>query len=277
IFRHSDIPTAHWGDFEMRDVSHFVIYVTNASWARSTILPFASIPALCYKDASLVCSACKETRYCSCVTKCTSPVSHVFVCLNVSHSSAECQQAAWKHHKIGCKIQQQLNVVNAEMAAKPRARPAKNRCTGCNERGRDFYSCDECGYQACESCESDSSNGAHRMRFRPVIPGREDVAHTSLRPGTCYSRDGTTVTVQNMVLICAVSVCTCYCAGSNFGNKYCELEPKWYHGNGRGKSYNGDRHPEGYGDFPEEMYEAEERECNNCGKVTRVFKKEYCM
>lgn len=53
------------------------------------------------------------------------------------------------------------------------------------------------------------------------------------------------------------------------------MEPRWYHQNGRtGERYKGDRHPEdGY--IPE-VYEAKERACNNCGKVTKVFKKEYC-
>ena len=68
---------------------------------------------------------------------------------------------------------------------------------------------------------------------------------------------------------------TCYCPTSNFGNNYCEMEPKWYHTDGNGRAYKGDRHPEGYGDeYPDNMYESEARACNNCGKVTKVFKKE---
>ncbi|KAF8576570.1 hypothetical protein K439DRAFT_1538752 [Ramaria rubella] len=72
--------------------------------------------------------------------------------------------------------------------------------------------------------------------------------------------------------------CTCYCPKSNFGNPYCDREPRDYHGNGRnGKTYKGDRHPEAYdAPYPDSCYEAEPRACNNCGVVTRVFKKEYC-
>ncbi|KAH9950648.1 hypothetical protein B0H21DRAFT_706214 [Amylocystis lapponica] len=69
---------------------------------------------------------------------------------------------------------------------------------------------------------------------------------------------------------------TCYCEDSNFGRLYCEMEPRWYHTNGRGQAYRGDRHPEPYGEpFPEEAYEPEPRECNNCGEVTRMLKQEY--
>ncbi|KAI0373791.1 hypothetical protein BV20DRAFT_1096989 [Pilatotrama ljubarskyi] len=78
--------------------------------------------------------------------------------------------------------------------------------------------------------------------------------------------------------VCDSNNGTCYCSGSNFGNKYCEMEPRWYHGNGRGKSYNGDRHPEVYPgeEYGEEVYEPEPRARNNCGVVTKVFRKEYC-
>ncbi|KAH8092662.1 hypothetical protein BXZ70DRAFT_452480 [Cristinia sonorae] len=68
---------------------------------------------------------------------------------------------------------------------------------------------------------------------------------------------------------------TCYCTDNNFGTEYCWMEPRWYHRNGRtGEDYKGDRHPQGR--YEEEMYEPEPRACHNCGKVTRVFKKEYC-
>ncbi|KAI1786878.1 hypothetical protein LXA43DRAFT_1032006 [Ganoderma leucocontextum] len=162
----------------------------------------------CQKDATMACSACKYTRYCS----------------------EECQRTDWKTHKKGCKIQQMLNTINEEHAAKPRARPPKNRCTGCNVRFSEDYPCDgeceTCGYLACESCICDYSNG------------------------------------------------TCYCPNSNFGNSYCEMEPKWYHTDGNGRAYKGDRHPEGYGEYPDDVYEPEARACNNCGKVTKMFKKE---
>ena len=53
------------------------------------------------------------------------------------------------------------------------------------------------------------------------------------------------------------------------------MEPKWYHTDGHGRGYKGDRHPEGYGEYPDDVYEPDARACNSCGKVTKVFKKEY--
>ena len=69
---------------------------------------------------------------------------------------------------------------------------------------------------------------------------------------------------------------TCYCAGSNFGRNYCEMEPRWYHTDGNGRPYSGDRHPDPWDEpYRDEIYEPEPRACNNCGKVTRIFKEEY--
>ena len=70
---------------------------------------------------------------------------------------------------------------------------------------------------------------------------------------------------------------TCYCPNSNFGRNYCEMEPRWYHADGTtGRTYRGDRHPDPYDEpYPEDVYEPEPRACENCGKVTKVFKKEY--
>ena len=63
--------------------------------------------------------------------------------------------------------------MNAKMAERKPQRPREDRCTGCNLRwsedkdedededeqvGPDDV-CDTCGYQACESCVSDTSNG----------------------------------------------------------------------------------------------------------------------
>ncbi|KAI0630005.1 hypothetical protein C8Q77DRAFT_1139879 [Trametes polyzona] len=166
---------------------------------------------VCYKDATLVCSACHYTRYCS----------------------EACQKANWKTHKKGCKMQQMLNAINEEHAAAPRPRPDRKRCTGCNVKFTSDYPCEDecpdCGYLACESC-------------------------------VCHHSKG-----------------TCYCPNSNFGRKYCSMEPRWYHTDGSGRSYKGDRHPEAYPDepYPEEYYEDETRACDNCGEVTKVFKKQY--
>ena len=76
-----------------------------------------------------------------------------------------------------------------------------------------------------------------------------------------------------------LSTGTCYCPNANFGKPYCQMEPRWFHTNGRGREYAGDRHPDpdalGARSYPSEMYEAAPRACDACGTVTRVFKKEY--
>ena len=54
------------------------------------------------------------------------------------------------------------------------------------------------------------------------------------------------------------------------------MEPRWYHSNGRGRGYTGDRHPETHGTaYATAVYEPALRACDNCGTVTRVFTKEY--
>ncbi|EIW52396.1 uncharacterized protein TRAVEDRAFT_75375 [Trametes versicolor FP-101664 SS1] len=78
--------------------------------------------------------------------------------------------------------------------------------------------------------------------------------------------------------ICDNNNGTCYCPNSNFGNKYCQMEPRYYHTDGNGRGYGGDRHPELFPDeaYPEDFYEPEPRACNNCGEVAKLLKKEYC-
>lgn len=55
------------------------------------------------------------------------------------------------------------------------------------------------------------------------------------------------------------------------------MEPRWYHQNGRThEAYRGDRHPQNAIDeYDDDVFEPQERACNNCGKVTKVFKREY--
>ncbi|KAI0762020.1 hypothetical protein BD413DRAFT_587163 [Trametes elegans] len=78
--------------------------------------------------------------------------------------------------------------------------------------------------------------------------------------------------------VCHHSRGTCCCANSNFGRKYCWMEPRWYHTDGDGKAYGGDRHPVAYPgeEYSDEVYESEPRACTNCGEITRLFKKKYC-
>lgn len=71
---------------------------------------------------------------------------------------------------------------------------------------------------------------------------------------------------------------TCHCSISNFGNLYCLMSPKWYHANGiTWQRYFGDRHPP-LDDFEHEpsQFEIEPRKCRNCGKTTRMLKREFC-
>ncbi|KAF9025135.1 hypothetical protein BDZ89DRAFT_988689 [Hymenopellis radicata] len=72
---------------------------------------------------------------------------------------------------------------------------------------------------------------------------------------------------------------SCFCQNSNFGNKYCIMEPRWYHWSSLpgGKRYIGDRHPQ-YPLHPREnalKLEDTPRPCGNCGEVNLCFKKEY--
>lgn len=54
------------------------------------------------------------------------------------------------------------------------------------------------------------------------------------------------------------------------------MEPRWFHTNGRGRQYSGDRHPEPYGGvYRSHVYEPSARACDNCGVVTKLFNKEY--
>ena len=76
--------------------------------------------------------------------------------------------------------------------------------------------------------------------------------------------------------VISVHIGTCYCPNANFGKSYCRMEPRWYHNNGRGRAYAGDRHPDAMGrPYPDEMYDPTPRACDCCGTVTKVFKKEY--
>ena len=162
-------------------------------------------------------------------------------------TSAQCQLADWKVHKKGCKIQQVLNQVDEKYNLTP-LRPAVGRCTGCNLKFNDEDqfcedACEECGYQVCESCCVDTSGGelsAYRLPVR-------------------YEH----------------SEGTCYCPNKNFGNLYCDMPPRWYHSNGRGVSYNGDRHPEPGDEYPAEAYETVPRQCGNCDRSAHMLKKEF--
>ncbi|PBK94875.1 hypothetical protein ARMGADRAFT_1011742 [Armillaria gallica] len=105
----------------------------------------------CLKQGDLRCSACKYAFYCS----------------------EKCQKAEWRVHKKSCAMNKILREIQEkaeeEEARKPLKRPPTNRCTGCNHRFQntddedweeDRDECPDCGYIACESCVSDTSNGS---------------------------------------------------------------------------------------------------------------------
>ena len=167
--------------------------------------------------------------------------------------------------------------------------------------------CKECGYQACGSCESHHSRGAflsasvlEAWSLPYLIPIRPPMGHIhqggrKLPRGQWQpsyplllkmSHDMHLLSImltisffrrRSIVLdVCIPHTGTCYCPNSNFGKSYCRMEPRWYHTNGRGRAYAGDRHPDSLGrPYPDEMYDPTPRACDCCGTVTKVFKKDY--
>lgn len=53
------------------------------------------------------------------------------------------------------------------------------------------------------------------------------------------------------------------------------MEPHWYHTNGQGISYKGERHPEQGYEYPVEEFETTPRKCGNCGEMVQMLMKEY--
>ncbi|KAJ7150665.1 hypothetical protein C8R46DRAFT_1123871 [Mycena filopes] len=73
---------------------------------------------------------------------------------------------------------------------------------------------------------------------------------------------------------------TCYCANSNFGRRYCEQVPEWYHSAARtGTPYGGDNHPDEtlseVHSIPAAEWEHEARVCGNCGETKVCLRPEY--
>ncbi|KAJ6520705.1 hypothetical protein DFH09DRAFT_1287438 [Mycena vulgaris] len=112
-------------------------------------------------------------------------------------------------------------------------KPPTTRCTGCSLR-------------------FGGANGAPDL----ICP---DCGYVACESCSCHNRRG-----------------SCYCEDSNFGHKYCGRVPEWYHCSSRtGKVYGGDNHPDEYDaklhDVPVSRWEAEPRECGNCGERKRCL------
>lgn len=120
----------------------------------------------------------------------------------------------WQNHKNGCQIQQQLNIMNdahkaQQEAKKPAGKPPRENCTGCGVKFTKVYprdgDCQECGYQACESCVVHTSRGPSQDNSHPIrwliafthfrLQGRATARTiTSGRRTVLWNRDGTTRT-----------------------------------------------------------------------------------
>ncbi|KZV86224.1 hypothetical protein EXIGLDRAFT_653423 [Exidia glandulosa HHB12029] len=158
-------------------------------------------------------------------------------CKTVYYCSENCQKSAWAAHKKGCQINAMLNKFNDEHAARLAADTTKPSKKKCTGCGVKF---DEEYYIDEGPCP--------------------DCGYVACESCSCHNSRG-----------------SCYCEKSNFGHKYCEREPQYYHISSRtGRLYKGDYHPDtttseiDHETHPE-LFEKEPRECNNCGEV------KYCL
>ncbi|KAJ6581470.1 hypothetical protein B0H19DRAFT_1115329 [Mycena capillaripes] len=135
---------------------------------------------ICYNDecmnrADQQCSNCKLATYCS----------------------TACQKKAWPTHKRECEMNRILREHQEKEEAKPAAKPRTTHCTGCDTKyTRDYGAedeCPDCGYTACESCVSDTSNGScycQNSNFgRPYCIMNPRWYHMSSHTGKSYRGD----------------------------------------------------------------------------------------
>ncbi|KZP12458.1 hypothetical protein FIBSPDRAFT_836236, partial [Athelia psychrophila] len=183
--------------------------------------------------------------------ECKKPTSFVATkqcaaCHKTRYCSVPCSKADWPKHKKVCfsekRINAMLDQINAAEAAKPKPRPSKKSCTGCGVKFTEHDSDNEDEDEESEDALADACGECGYMCCESCI---SDTSNGS-----------------------------CHCHNSNFGSPYCSFPPRWYHG-GRGKSYVGDRHPEGEREDKPEGFEASPRACGNCGEVDYCMKKQY--
>ncbi|KAF9025141.1 hypothetical protein BDZ89DRAFT_954052 [Hymenopellis radicata] len=156
------------------------------------------------------------------------------VCKNAYYCSAVCQKEDWSIHKKGCALYAKVREINEAQEARDAEKLKKKpRKTHCTGCNVRFDP-EECDDQ--EECP--------------------DCSYIACESCGCHHSRG-----------------SCYCPNSNFGRKYCEMEPQWYHmSSATGKSYKGDRHPD---EFDPNAYEAEARKCGNCGEIAKCLKNDY--
>ncbi|KAF7968464.1 hypothetical protein HWV62_30513 [Athelia sp. TMB] len=151
-------------------------------------------------------------------------------------------------HKETCfsekRINAMLDKINAEEAAKPPPKPKADQCTGC-------------GVKFPQRDEDDEDEDMEEDGEEALADACDDCGYMVCEGCVSDTNNG-----------------SCHCLNSNFGNSYCGVSPRWYHG-GRGKSYRGDRHPEGEREEDPSKFEATPRACGNCGEVDYCMKKVY--
>ncbi|KAH8092663.1 hypothetical protein BXZ70DRAFT_1066970 [Cristinia sonorae] len=170
---------------------------------------------------------------------CKAPATKVCSgCKETRYCTSECQKAHWKKHKAHCKMFGQMHMMGELPKIMKKNEP--------KYKGPSMGRCSGCN-----------------VRFTPNYPPNDkcpECGYTACESCVVHEVRG-----------------TCHCTNHNFGRTYCIMEPRWYHKNGKtGEPYIGDRHPEDpLHEYTPDMYEPVERQCNNCKKITKVFKKEY--
>ncbi|KAF7971888.1 hypothetical protein HWV62_19503 [Athelia sp. TMB] len=172
-------------------------------------------------------------------------------------------------HKETCfsekRINAMLDKINAEEAAKPPPKPKADQCTGC-------------GVKFPQRDEDDEDEDMEEDGEEALADACDDCAGLMGMQGTWSVRDAFRIlaTGAATALTPILETRTAACVSLN---EYISLiiwnkAPRWYHG-GRGKSYRGDRHPEGEREEDPSKFEATPRACGNCGEVDYCMKKAY--
>ncbi|KAF8215502.1 hypothetical protein K438DRAFT_1704395 [Mycena galopus ATCC 62051] len=142
-------------------------------------------------------------------------------------------------------------------------RNAKLRCSGCKSVRYCGVECQKHDWKSHKTVCTPRPRTTHctgcGLQF-----GGENGKPQGICPDCCY--------VACESCICHNRRGTCYCDNSNFGHKYCDRVPEWYHYGARsGKLYRGDNHPDAYlakiHGVSADEWEDEPRMCGNCGET----------
>ncbi|KAJ7679309.1 hypothetical protein DFH06DRAFT_1166286 [Mycena polygramma] len=155
------------------------------------------------------------------------------VCKSFRYCGEECQKRDWKTHKGTCKILANIEKMRA-LSGLPERKIVRPPTTHCT---------------GCELVFRDDSRDGKPITICP------DCGYVACESCACHNCRG-----------------TCYCDDSNFGYKYCDRVPEWYHYGARsGRKYRGDNHPSVGGakdhGVPASQWEKEPRRCGNCGET----------